>query len=126
MERIQAGNVEFLVETRRGRDGADGGPSIHVRATQGGEDLLLLRFDCFEKRPHYHYAPGGDNTSYDIDPTLVSDSLGWVVSQLRANLRVMVERAGFPAVAEAVDQSAVAAGLREVEAYFRPQASAAQ
>ena len=124
MERIQAGNVEFLVETRQGRD-ADGGPSIHVRANQGGKELMLLRFDCFEKRPHYHYAPGGDNTSYDIDPTLVSDSLGWVVSQLRANLSAMVDRAGFPMVAEAVDQSAVAAGLTQVEAYFSQEASAA-
>ncbi len=104
MERIQAGNVEFQVEMRQGRDNADGGPSIHVRANQGGEELMLLRFDCFEKRPHYHYAPGGDNTSYDIDPTLVSDSLGWVVSQLRANLSAMVDRAGFPTVAGAVDR----------------------
>ena len=118
MERIPAGNVEFLVETRRGQGGADGGPSIHVRTTQGGEELQLLRFDCFEKRPHYHYAPGGDNASYDIDPTLVSDSLGWVISQLGAKLRPMLDRAGFPAVAKEVDQSAVAAGLAQVEAYF--------
>ena len=85
---------------------------------QGGEELQLLRFDCFEKRPHYHYAPGGDNASYDIDPTLVSDSLGWVISQLGAKLRPMLDRAGFPAVAKEVDQSAVAAGLAQVEAYF--------
>ena len=118
MERSPAGNVEFLVETRHAQGGADGGPSIHVRTTQGGEELQLLRFDCFEKRPHYHYAPGGDNASYDIDPTLVNDSLGWVISQLRTNLGAMVDRAGFPAVADGVDQSAVEVGLSQVEAYF--------
>ena len=45
-ERIPAGNVEFPVETRRAQGGADGGPSIHVRSTQRGEELQLLRFDC--------------------------------------------------------------------------------
>ena len=116
MEHIPAGNVEFQVETRETRE--DGGPSIQVRTTHGGEEVQLLRFDCFRKRPHYHYAPGGLNAGYDIDPTVVSDSLGWVISQLRANLRAMVDRAGYPAVAEGLDQSAVMAGLAQVEAHF--------
>ena len=116
MEYIPAGNVEFRVETRETRE--DGGPSIQVRTTEGGEAVQLLRFDCFRKRPHYHYAPGGLNAEYDIDPTVVSDSLGWAISQLRANLRAMIDRAGYPTVAESLDQSAVMAGLAQVEAHF--------
>ncbi len=116
MESIPAGNVEFRVETREGRD--DGGPSIRVQTTEGGEEIQLLRFDCFRIRPHYHYAPGGSNAGYDIDPTLVGDSLGWVISQLRTNLKDMVDRAGYPAVAERLDQSAVTAALEQVEAHF--------
>ena len=118
MESIPAGNVEFRVETREGRD--DGGPSIRVQTTDGGEDVQLLRFDCFRTRPHYHYAP--DNKSsrseYNIDPTVVSDSLGWAISQLRTNLGAMVDRAGYPSVAQKLDQSAVTAGLTKVEAHF--------
>ena len=123
MEHIPAGNVEFLVQTRE--SGEDGGPSIRVVTTEGGEEVQLLRFDCFRVRPHYHYAPGGMNASYDIDPTVVSDSLGWVISQLRANLTAMVDRAGYPTVAEGLDQSAVVAGLAQVEAYFGSKASVA-
>ena len=124
MESIPAGNVEFQVETREGRD-RDGGPSIRVQTTEGGEEIQLLRFDCFRTRPHYHYAPGASNASYDIDPTIVSDSLGWVISQLRTNLRAMVQRAGYPAVAERLDQSAVTAGLARVEAHFLASKAAA-
>ena len=116
MERIRAGSVEFLVETRESR--GDGGPSIQVRTWEGGAEVQLLRFDCFRKRPHYHYAPGGLNAEYDIDPTVVSDSLGWVISQLRTNLRSMVDRAGYPAVAAGLDESAVMVGLAQVEAHF--------
>ena len=116
MESLPAGNVEFRVETRESRD--DGGPSIRVQTTEDGKDVQLLRFDCFRIRPHYHYAPGGSNAGYDIDPTLVSDSLGWVISQLRTNLKDMVDRAGYPAVAEQLDQPAVSAALARVEALF--------
>ena len=116
MERISAGNVEFWVETRE--TGGDGGPSIQVRTSQDGADVQLLRFDCFRTKPHYHYAPGAMNASYDIDPTVVSDSLGWAIGQLRANLGPMIERAGYPAVAERLDAPAVAGGLAEVEAHF--------
>ncbi|MCH7481543.1 MAG: hypothetical protein IIC95_09900 [Chloroflexi bacterium] len=124
MEQIPAGNLEFVVGVRDGRTG-DGGPSILVRTTIDGAEVQLLRFDCFRERPHYHYAPGGANTSYDIDPTLFSDSLGWVIAQLGASLGPMVERAGFPAVAEGIDREAVATGLAKVEAHFASEALAA-
>ena len=116
MERIPAGNVEFWVETREGRE--DGGPSIQVRTLKGDGEVQLLRFDCFRTRPHYHYAPTGLNAGYDIDPTVVSDSLGWAIAQLRASLRPRVDRAGYPAVAESLDGPAVASALTQVEAHF--------
>ena len=124
MKRIPAGNVEFWAEVRE--SGGDGGPSIQVRTAIDGHDVQLLRFDCFRKRPHYHYAPGGENAGYDIDPTIVEDSLGWTLSQLRANLRAMVGRAGYPTVAESLDPSAIASGLAEVEAHLLASLSAAK
>ena len=117
MKRIPAGNVEFHVENRD--SGGDGGPSIQVRASVEGRDVQLLRFDCFRNRPHYHYAPGADNAQYDIDPTLVGDSLAWVIAQLRTSLAAMVTRAGYSAVAEAIDPSALLGPLSEVEAHFQ-------
>ena len=117
MERIPAGNVDFHVETREG--GRDGGPSIQVKATIEDLGVQLLRFDCFRIRPHYHYAPNGLHAGYDIDPTLVSDSLAWVMSQLGTNLGPMLERAGYPALAKNIDPSAVASALRQVEEHFR-------
>ena len=122
MKRIPAGNVEFWAEVRD--NGADGGPSIQVRTAIDGRDVQLLRFDCFRNRPHYHYAPGGENAGYDIDPTIIDDSLGWTLAQLRANLGAMVGRAGYPAVAESLDPSAVASGLAEVEAHLQASLSA--
>ena len=116
MERIPAGNVDFYVETREGA--RDGGPSIQVKATIDDSDVQLLRFDCFRGRPHYHYAPTGFGAGYDIDPTLVSDSLAWVITQLGTNLGPMLERAGHPALAETVDPAAVAGALREVKEHF--------
>jgi hypothetical protein len=123
MEHVPAGNVEFRIETRE--SGEDGGPSIQVRTADGGEDVQLLRFDCFRTRPHYHYAPGLSGPEYDMDPTLLGDSLEWAISQIRANLGAMVDRAGYPTVATGLDRSAIAAGLAQVEAYFaRSKASA--
>ena len=116
MERIPAGNVEFLVETREA--GGDGGPSIQVRTVQEGTAVQLLRFDCFRTKPHYHYAPTGMNTEYNIDPTVVSDSLGWAVGQLQANLGPMIDRAGYPGVAENLEPAAVADGLAQVVKHF--------
>jgi hypothetical protein len=122
MERISAGNVEFHVETSAsGAD--DGGPSIQVRASEDGRDVQLLRFDCFRDRPHYHYAPGPGDTRYYIDPTVVGDSLPWVISQLRTNLGPMLGRAGYPALGDTLDPSAVANALDEVDAYFQATAS---
>ncbi len=33
---------------------ADEGPTIHVFGPVEGEQQEILRFDCFENRPHYH------------------------------------------------------------------------
>ena len=123
MEVISAGNVVFQVENRKSRD--DGGPSIQVRTNEDGEGAQLLRFDCFHVKPHYHYAPEGLNAEYNIDPTLVRDSLGWVISQIRGNIADMVDRAGYPAVSQALDPAAVEAGLAQVEAYFVASKAAA-
>ena len=121
MKRITAGNIELLVETREG--GNDGGPSIQVLATVEGREHQLLRFDCFRNRPHYHYDPMGRDERYNVDATLIDDSLGWVLGLLRTKLPSMVARAGQPDLASSLDSKSVAAAIDEAEAYFRVPAA---
>ena len=116
MEQIEAGNVAFKFESRE--VGRDGGPTIRVHASVDGNDVELLRFDCFRDRPHYHYHPSGENVQWRIDPTLVPDSLGWVLARLRQDLDAMIAHAGYPDIAGALDPSAVANAANKVADYF--------
>ena len=117
MERIEAGVLAFLVDTRS--TGNDGGPSIEVHSQTGDRDVQLLRFDCFRVRPHYHYDPEGTNTEFIMDPVLVEDSLGWALAQLHHKLPQMVTQAGYPEVSAAIEAPAVSAGLARVAVFFK-------
>ena len=69
--RIDAGAVSFSIgyysrdggvahgtaPGARGGQNPDQGVSLQVRGEVDGVDTELLRFDCFEIAPHYHYAP---------------------------------------------------------------------
>jgi hypothetical protein len=50
-ERFDAGGVVFDVEYRV--FGGDRGPAVRVFGEVDGRNVQLLRFDCFEKDPHY-------------------------------------------------------------------------
>ena len=36
---------------------SDQGVGIHAWGDVDGEEVELLRFDCFDHEPHYHYGP---------------------------------------------------------------------
>ena len=55
----------------------DQGVSIQVRGEVDGQDTELLRFDCFEIAPHYHYAPARENTQVMLDPVVSGNPIGW-------------------------------------------------
>src|ERR1700752_4755028 len=95
-EMVPAGRVTFGIEYRWFNDetvqegtppddGAavnpDEGLSIHVFATESGNELL--RFDCFDENPHYHYMyhrldpPSSDHV--DFDAVVNGDPLQWVL-----------------------------------------------
>ena len=116
-EQIAVGGVELRIENRR--VGQDGGPSMRVMGEVEGEQVQLLRFDMFEKRPHYHYAPDGENTEFTLDPLTHDDGIGWVVTQLRDKLPALIKKAGYDTLAESVDHEAVAAALPGVESQWR-------
>ena len=112
---IEAGNIRFGLEFRETAN--DRGVAVHVLSDIAGQEIELLAFDCFEKGPHYHYGPRNQDVRIYWDKTLVPDTLSWTLEQFKGGkLPDMIERAGYPTIAAAVDRELVAAKLaREVE-----------
>lgn len=109
--------LEFRVDNRN--FGEDGGPSVRVYSKVDGEDVQLLRFDCFRKNPHYHYDPSGKNDHRNLDKESVPDSIAWTIEQLRMNLSEMIHTAGYATIADTVNQESVIEILDEIEAIMR-------
>jgi hypothetical protein len=109
---IEAGGVVFDVEYRN--FGGDRGPAVRVFADVDGRSVQLLRFDCFEKDPHYHYDPDGKDFHLRLNPETVKDPVAWTLGELRLNLPVMIRAAGYPGVAERLDRQAAAAAVERV------------
>jgi hypothetical protein len=111
-QRIPAGGVTFHVEYRV--FGGDRGPAIRVLADVEGRPVQLLRFDCFEKAPHYHYDPDGKDFHLHLNRETVPDALAWALGELRLNLPVMIRAAGYPQVAERLDREAARSAVERV------------
>ncbi len=112
--RIDAGSIAFAMRYRDDIAG-DEGLCIEVRADVEGHDTELLRFDCFRVAPHYHYGPEADDERLMLDLTAAGNSLDWTLNVFeRGRLRSMIERAGYPAVASALDEAEVAAVIPSV------------
>lgn len=111
---FESGGVQVIVEARRGGQG-DWGATFRIFGNSGDKKVETLRFDCFKKRPHFHYAPGANSENHDIDKTISPNPLGWVMNQLQTELPAMIQHAGFTEIARAVDQAAVAKELARLE-----------
>jgi hypothetical protein len=140
-QQFKAGLLAFIVrhELWDGniQDHADQGVSITVAAEVDGKQTALLRFNCFDIEKSYVYGPEnpklqpdgpimlrGRMTSpqaqiYRMDPVTDGNPIGWTIRTLSTKLRKMLERAGYPDVAEATDYAAVARVLPEVDASAR-------
>jgi len=105
-----------------GGGNADQGLCIQVVGQVDGKDTELLRFDCFDNHPHYHYGPENKNTRIMLDPTVVGNPLGWTMAQLRSKLPVMLARAGYEGLAVQIDPAMLMQTLCEVEAKAREMA----
>ena len=101
---IAASSVEFALGYRHDIPG-DEGLCIQVYAEVDGADTELLRFDCFQVAPHYHYGPEADDERLMLDQTAAGDALTWTLERFeRGRLQPMLERAGYAAVAAALDE----------------------
>jgi len=82
--------LELAVELRA--LGGDSGSTLRV-ASQGG-DPEWLRFDCFDRNPHWHIDPNGRDEVQPLDER--GDVVGVVLDRLRSEASRLLERAGAP------------------------------
>jgi hypothetical protein len=95
---------------------ADQGVCLQVVGKVEGKDTELLRFDCFDNHPHYHYGPEHKNVRIMLDPTVAGNPIRWTMTQLRHKLPTMLARAGYEPLALQIDPSLLVQTLNEVEA----------
>jgi hypothetical protein len=124
-ETITAGGLEFYVENRMQGGDRDGGPTMRVNSTVDDTKVELLRIDMFQVQPHYHYAPGGKNLRYDLDPLIIDDGIGWAISLVGRKLPQMLEKAGYEQLASPGNLEAAQKALPEIERCWRAQGAAA-
>ena len=126
--RVSAGPVDFTLQYRLvdggrvGSRGADQGISVQVMGNVEGKDTELLRFDCFDQNPHYHYGPESKNERIDLDKTTAGSPLGWTVTQLREKLPDMLKRAGYEELAGQLDADHMTPKVDELESLAREMA----
>ena len=92
------------------------GWTLEVWGPVAGEDTQVLRFDCFRDAPHYHMPPSQPGT-LKLDRAELGDPLEWALACAKERLPEMVEKAGYAALAGALDGEALASGqaaLREL------------
>ena len=116
---INAGPIDIAM-SYRAEIMDDQGLCLQVYSAVDGQDTEILRFDCFDQAPHYHYGPENHNIRLFLDKTTAGNPLGWTIGNLRHNLPAMVRRAGYDTLADTLEASPVdAAKLDEAEATAR-------
>jgi len=118
---LAASGLCFTVEYRNTRTG-DRGPSLQVLGDVDGKRTQLLRFDCFEHEPHFHYDPDGKNNRIFLNTTRVTDPVAWTIDYLRGNFTSLVRIAGYGKLADQLDEAALTATLPGLEKALRESA----
>ena len=113
LDLLTAGDLAFAVAYRHA--GSEQGPAVHVFGPVNGADEEILRFDCFDRTPHYHYGFSYlDQPMVHIDTAAVGDPLEWVCRCISSRLPALLEKAQASHLAAACDAdrlSAIAAEL---------------
>jgi hypothetical protein len=118
---FSAGPVTFGVEGRvlGTKEGVVGeiGASLHVFSPDRTEEWL--RFDCFDRGPHYHYVlhDRGHNIVWGYDREVNGPMLPWALNAVRTRLPALLRKSGAEALAAEVERHGIdAAALADVEA----------
>lgn len=110
---IGDGPIKFGIEYRDLY--SDQGVCIHALGDVDGQETEILRFDCFDHQPHYHYGPEKRNERLMLDKTTAGDSLGWTIRQLRGRMPEMFKRAGYDDLATQAESSDLDGAIDELE-----------
>jgi O-phosphoseryl-tRNA(Cys) synthetase len=98
------------------------GISVHV--FDSDRALEHLRFDVFNKDPHYHYiGPDGSNQVVVYDRAACGDMWDWTKSCLLDRLTDMLVQAGANDLAQKVDRAAVKTAMVEIEELAKAEAA---
>lgn len=141
MQQFAAGPLNFVVRHElwdgNVQDHADQGVTILVNAGVDGRETTLLRFNCFDIERSYVYGPDNPDLKrsgpmmlegrmtapttqiFRMDPVTDGNPIGWTIRTLGTKLRRMLDRAGYPQIAEIVDTLEVARVLPKLEAAAR-------
>lgn len=117
---VGEGTVRFGLEYRD--EMSDQGLCLHALGQVNGREVELLRFDCFDHQPHYHYGPEKKDERLMLDQTTEGDALEWTLTQIRTRLREMVWRAGYEDLADRVEPGAMESTLGELATTARRMA----
>ena len=119
---INAGPIDFAM-SYRAEIMNDQGLCLQVYSEVDSKDTEILRFDCFDQTPHYHYGPENLNIRLHMDKTTAGNPLGWSLGNIRNNLPAMVRRAGYEDLADNLESKPVSkAKLAELESTSRTMA----
>jgi hypothetical protein len=100
----------------------DSGVSIHV--FDGKTGVEHLRFDNLDSNKHYHYLRAdGRHVVVWYDDVANGDLVTWALASLRDRAAAMLELAGAPELAAAIDPAVMMKSLAEVEAAAHAQAA---
>ena len=115
-DKITVGNLKFGLEYRHLPQINDEGMAIHVLSDIAGQEIELLAFDCFQNGPHYHYGPRNQDVRIYWDVTTSGETLAWTLDQFKqGKIKSMITRAGYPTIANDVDEELLQAMLPEIE-----------
>ena len=112
MREVKFGGLLFRVEYRT--EAGDCGPSIRVFGKQNGTPRQVLRFDCFDNDPHYHYDPTGMNRKFHLDRLTMGCPIEFSLEQIALRARSMIVEAGFAETARTVDQQELEGRIDEL------------
>ena len=140
--RVEAGNVTFVMQHELWdgniQDHADQGVVVQVVSDVDGKETILLRFNCFDEERSYVYGPENENVEvggpmmlessnekvsggkkFRLDPIIDGNPIAWTMKTIKNKLPQMINRAGYPEIADNLDTEEVLMALPEVEAIAR-------
>lgn len=108
---FEAGPVTFAVELRVLDDGSGqpGERSISIHVFNPERTKEVLRFDCFDRFPHYHYIlnEAQHNVVWGYDPDANGPMVEWSFAAIRNRLPAFLRRAGEDGLAERVERERI-------------------